>query len=173
MLNKVGSELELAKHLLPAALSASVSLSPQLENAYFLEQRRAVQQIGLFFPPPLALAYLLIFNQCADLKRLSSWPVFSPVSPSRFSLPCFVWTVWPLSALLFPDNFCAQKHQVQFFSPCHQTKTLSCPLLPVVISVTHLLNLQASLITRQMSLLVLSWNIFYAFCECICLYIFL
>lgn len=59
----------------------------------------------------------------------------------------------------------AQKHQVQCFSPCHQTKALSCPLLPAVTAVTCLLNPQDSCISRQMSLLVLSWNIFSGFCE--------
>jgi len=37
MLNKLGWQLEVGKYLLPAALSASVSLLPQLENAYLLE----------------------------------------------------------------------------------------------------------------------------------------
>lgn len=127
-------------------------------------------QICLPIPPPPACPFFFLIS--ADLKRLSSWPSLLSSNSSSVLLALFCLDSALCLLYLLPNNFCAQKHQVQFFSPCHQTKPLSCPLLPAVISVTHLLNPQASFIPRQMSLLVLSWNVFYGFCECFCLYIF-
>lgn len=97
--------------------------------------------------------------------------VFLPVTPVLFSLPSSVWTLCPLCVLSISQHFLCPEYKVQFFSPCYQTKPLSCPLLPAVISVTHLLNPQASFIPRQMSLLVLSWNISYGFSEYFFVYI--
>lgn len=120
----------------------------------------------------LPLLVLFFSKQCWFEKAFQL--ARSSLRQLQLGSPCPVLS--GLSALcllyLLPNNFCAQKHQVPFFSPCHQTKPLSCPLLPAVISVTHLLNPQASFIPRQMSLLVLSWNVFYGFCECFCLHIF-
>lgn len=170
MLNKFGWELEAGKCLLPAVLSASVSLLPQLDNAYLLEWWKTFGPDMSSFSSSPCLSFFFLIS--ADLKRLSSWPSLLSSNSSSVLLALFCLDSALCLLYLLPNNFCAQKHQVQFFSPCHQTKPLSCPLLPAVISVTHLLNPQASFIPRQMSLLVLSWNVFYGFCECLCLYIF-
>lgn len=125
----------------------------------------------MFFFSSSYLCLSFAFQSVLIGKGFPVGHVFSPVTPVLFSLPSSVWTVCPLCALSISQQLLCPEHQVQFFSPCHQTKPLSCPLLPAVISVTHLLNPQASSIPRQMSLLVLSWNISYGFSEYFCVYI--
>lgn len=169
MQSRLGWGLETGKYILPAAMSASVSLLRQLENAYLPAKWKTTWiDKYFFFSSSLACPFLLF----SVLKRFPSslHLLFSNCCLVLFTLLCLDSALCLL--YLLPNNFCAQKHQVQFCSPCHQTKPLSCPLLPAVISVSHLLNPQASFIPRQISLLVLSWNVFYGFWECFCLFIF-
>lgn len=61
--------LEVGKDLLPAALSASVSLFPQLEKFNLLEQWRSFQDSCFLFPPP-ASARPSLYNLCRFEKVL-------------------------------------------------------------------------------------------------------
>lgn len=136
MLNKLGWALEVGKYLLPAALSASVSLLPQLESAYLLEHWKTFETVTSSFSSYSSPCLTLSFLMRAELKTLSGWPglLFGNASSVLLALVCLDSA---LSLLyLLPNNCCAQEHEMQFFSPCHQTNPLSCPLLPAVISVT-------------------------------------
>lgn len=175
MLSKLGWELEVGKYLLPAALSASVSLLPQLENPYLLKQWKTFQTaMPLFFFFLLLLPLLVLFfsNQCSFAKAFQL--VRAALQNFQLCSPCPLLSGFSAVFLLYllPNNLSAQKYQVQFFCPCHQTIPLSCPLLPAVIAATHLLNPQASFhfqsnVPSGSFLEHLPW-----FCECFPVYIF-
>lgn len=130
--------------------------------------------VSFFFFFLLLLPLLVLFfsNQCSFAKAFQL--VRAALQNFQLSSSCPLLSGFSALFLLYllPNNLSAQKHQVQFFRPCHQTIPLSCPLLPAVIAATHLLNPQASFhfqsnVPSGSFLEHLPW-----FCECFPVYIF-